>query len=310
LRRAGTLGANRLEQEGGTERLVTERGLRRIAITPAVRDPRALIAYMDDARIDVAAVSAAPPLLHYELDGATGREVAQALNRGLAELVRAFPDRFALFATVPLQDPAAAVAELDRIAGAAAGVEIGTNVNGANLDDPGVFPFFRRAEELGLVIFVHPHHVLGSERLEQYYLFNLLGNPMETGVAIASLVFGGVLERLPRLRVLFCHGGGVLPFVRGRWRHGYAVRPEPAAAVPRPPDEYLGRLYFDSIVHDAAALRFLVETVSSERVVLGSDYPFEMGDRRPVDAIESLPGLSARDRAKICGENALRLLGR
>jgi aminocarboxymuconate-semialdehyde decarboxylase len=190
-----------------------------------------------------------------------------------------------------------------------AGVQIGSHVNAWNLDQPELFPVFARAEELGAAVFVHPWDMLCPERMTRYWLPWLVGMPTETALAICSMIFGGVLERLPRLRVAFAHGGGSFPGTLGRIEHGFHVRPD-LVAVDNDvhPREYVRRIYFDSLVHDAAALRFLLEQVGVERVALGTDYPFPLGEARPGELIESMPDLGAAERERLLAGTALEFL--
>jgi aminocarboxymuconate-semialdehyde decarboxylase len=189
------------------------------------------------------------------------------------------------------------------------GVEIGTNVNGRNLDDPEFLPFFERAAALNAFIFVHPVNTAGRDRMGRYYLTNLIGNPVDSGVAIASMIFGGVFERCPDLHCCFAHGGGIAPYILGRWEHGYRVRPEAADAVPKPPSAYFKQIYCDSLAHSHAAVRYLVDLLGPEHVVLGCDYPYDMGDEDPVGSIESNPLLNDSEKQAILEENVPRLLG-
>ncbi|HEU5422001.1 MAG TPA: amidohydrolase family protein, partial [Nitrolancea sp.] len=220
----------------------------------------------------------------YELPPDEGIQWSQLLNQGIAEAAAAYPEEFVGFATVPLQDGVAAAAELER--GAALGlrgVEILSSVNGVGLDDPSLEPFWETAAWLAMPILIHPSYVAGTERLGPYYLRNLLGNPTETANAGARLIFGGVLERHPTLKVILAHGGGSLPQIIGRLQHGAEVRAECRHA--RSPREQLGNLYFDTIVFDPLILRHLVELAGAERVVLGTDYPFDMGETRPLEFV-------------------------
>jgi aminocarboxymuconate-semialdehyde decarboxylase len=169
-------------------------------------------------------------------------------------------------------------------------------------------PFFSRAAQLGAVIFMHPLAVLGLDRLRHWYLSNLIGNPTDTAVAVASLIFGGVLDELPDLKIVCAHGGGTTACLCGRWDHGWRVRPE-TRALPKAPSEYLRRLYYDTLTHSGATLNLLLEVIGADRLVLGSDFPYDMGNPNAVDAIETHPRLSANERTQILGENARRLLG-
>jgi len=210
----------------------------------------------------------------------------------MAAAVRAHPDRFIGGAAVTIADPALAADELTDAVWRLdlRTVIIPTNVNGKNLDEPEFFPFFTRAAELDIPVFIHPNpfHALGWERLERYYLHNVVGMTADTTVAIASLIFGGVLERLPRLKLLFPHGGGAFTSLRGRMDHAYEVKPEARTHTPKPPSAYFDRLYFDTLTHDPAVLQHLVETAAPGHVMLGSDFPSPMGTRHPREALTQL----------------------
>jgi aminocarboxymuconate-semialdehyde decarboxylase len=264
--------------------------------------------------IDVQVLSVPPPIaFFYGLEPARSLDLCQIVNDGLARTVSADPDHFIALCTVPLQTPNEATVELERAVRELGlrGVEIGTNVAGRDLDDPALRPFYAKAQELDVPIFIHSTNAgaLGGKRLERYHLANLIGNPTEDALAAASLIFGGVLRDFPRLGVLLAHGGGSCPFLRGRWEHGWHVRPEAKRHIQRPPSEYFGRLHFDSLTHGGPALQYLVETVGVERVMLGTDYPYDMGEQAPVRAISALPNLSDGDRRLILGGNAARLFG-
>jgi aminocarboxymuconate-semialdehyde decarboxylase len=267
---------------------------------------------MDRMRVDRQAVSVAPPQFYYWADPALGRRLARMQNDHLAELVGKYPDRFSGLATVPLQDVDAAVAELDFAVAelGLSGVEICTNVNGLDLDDRRFRPFFARAAELGVVVLIHPHGFTSGERLMDYYLTNVIGNPLESTIALSRLIHGGVFEELPGLRVCVVHGGGFLPFYASRMDHAWRHRPEGRHHIPdRPPSSYLRGIWVDCLVYDPAHLAFLVAQMGADRVVVGTDYPYDMGDDDPVGLVEATPGLSEEDRARILGANAAGLLG-
>jgi aminocarboxymuconate-semialdehyde decarboxylase len=189
------------------------------------------------------------------------------------------------------------------------GAQIGAHINGRNLDDPALAPLWAAANELGAFIMVHPTPVAGASRLKSYYLTNLIGNPLDTTIAGAALTFGGVIERYPRINFLMVHGGGFLPYQRGRFSHGWQVRPEPRMILTSPPEASLSRLYFDTIVHAQAALEFLVSSCGAARVLLGSDYPFDMGTPQCVRQVQALR-ISEADKARILSGGAKGLLGR
>jgi aminocarboxymuconate-semialdehyde decarboxylase len=237
--------------------------------------------------------------------------VSRSINVGFADMAAEASGRHVLFATVPMQDSTLARRELDFAVEnlAARGMAIASNIEGRNLDDPEFLPIFRHAADLGLPIFIHPSNVLGHDRLTSYYLENLIGNPVDTAAAVASLIFGGVLDLCPDLRFILCHGGGVVPALMGRWAHGYRVRPEPRANINLSPETYLSRFYYDTITHDPVTLRALIDAVSDANVVLGSDYPFDMGDPDPVGTLRSVKDLSDTSFHRIAGGNAAALLG-
>ena len=258
---------------------------------------------MDERGTDVQLVSCPPWMQNLE-PGACRR-----LNDATAEAI-AGSDRFFALATVPMQEPEAAAAELERCVRELGfrGVEILTNVHGENLHQARFAPFYRKMAELDVAAFVHPQNVLGAERLGQFFLTNLIGNPTETAVAAACLIFGGVLAEMPGLRFVLAHGGGTCPVLRGRWEHAWRQRLV-ETAIARPPSEYFRLLYFDSLTHSVPALNYLVETAGPERVMLGSDYPFGMGDYTPAVSVAALPHLSDAERDAIYSENAVRVFG-
>jgi len=266
---------------------------------------------MDRRQVDVQAVCPAPFLTNYHLDPKEALESSRQVNDEIASMVSARPQRFVGLATVPLQDPKASVKELERAMALPGfkGVEICTNVDGRNLDDPSLEPFYRAAEESSAFVFVHPHSPAASKRTARYYLGNLIGNPLDTTIAIASLIFGGVLDRHPDLKLCFAHGGGYACFGIGRFDHGFGVRPEPRQVLKKLPSSYLKGLYYDCITHSPEALRYLVQTVGIDRVLLGTDYPFDMGYASPVEWVNSLAGFSQEEKEMILGENAGKLLG-
>jgi aminocarboxymuconate-semialdehyde decarboxylase len=264
---------------------------------------------MDRAGVEVHALSLTTPMVYWA-DAPLGRRLAVAVNDAMAAAHTAYPGRFVGCATLPMQDPAAALAELDRAArlpGIRA-VYLGTNVNGRELSDPAFGPVFARCEALRLPVLLHPLNVIGADRLRAFYLGNLLGNPFDTAVAAAHLVFGGVLDRCPKLQVCLPHGGGALPYLAGRLRRGQRVRPEVRHAARRRFESYLRRFTYDTITHSAPALRFLVDTVGADRVALGSDYCFDMGYERPRDIVTNGLNLSRADQARILRDTGRRLL--
>ena len=280
-------------------------------VTDQSWSPTRRIEDMDRLGIDRQALSPPPVMFCYWAEPKAAQAFARMQNDNVAAVVARHPARFIGMATVPLQDPALAIEELrharERLGLAA--VEIGTCPGGRDFDDPALFPFFEACRDLGMAVFVHPANPLvGQERLAKYYFPLIVGNPLETALCISKLIYGAVLERLPDLRICFAHGGGAFPFTLGRLDYGWSVRAEGPAAVPKPPREYARLIYFDSLTHGPNNLRFLVQEFGAERVVMGSDYPFDMGAPDPV-AFVAAAGLDASARAAVEGDSAVRFLG-
>jgi aminocarboxymuconate-semialdehyde decarboxylase len=265
---------------------------------------------MAASKVDVQVLSVCPQTFVYAQPPALAAAFARIQNEQLAKQVKARPDRFLAIATLPMQAPKLAADELRhavRVLGLR-GMQIGSNVAGKNLDNPELEPVWATAAELDAFILLHPINVAGADRLSSYYLGNLIGNPLDTTIAAACLVFSGVLERYPALKICLAHGGGFVPYQAGRFLHGWQVREEPKKKLPKPPTDSLARFYFDTIVHSKEVLEFLVGNAGAERVLLGSDYPFDMG---MPDGVLQVRGLSlpAADQAAILGGRALALLG-
>jgi aminocarboxymuconate-semialdehyde decarboxylase len=276
-------------------------------------DPKRRLEECGQYGVDVQVLSTVPVMFSYWAKPRDTLDLARLLNDHLAEVVRAHPRRFAGLGTLPLQEPDLAVPELERCVRdlGLSGVQIGTHVNGKNLDHSDMFPVFAAAERLGAAVFVHPWDMLAKERMEKYWLRWLVGMPAETALAICSIIFGGVLERLPRLRIAFAHGGGSFPGTIGRIDHGFHARPD-LCAVDNPvsPRNNLGRFYLDSLVHDADALRTLMRLVGPERIALGTDYPFPLGETEPGRLIESMTDLSPEVCERMMSGTALKFLGK
>lgn len=267
------------------------------------------IAEMDEQGVRVQALSLTQPMVYWA-DGALGLRLSQAFNDALVTAHEAHPERLIGFAILPMQDPDLAVAELERVAKLPGikGVYLATRILDRELSDPAFFPVYERIEAFGLPVFLHPLEVIGAERLAPYFLANLLGNPFDTAVAAAHLIFGGVLDRFPDLEICLPHAGGAFPYLVGRLNHGWKVRQE-CRHLAHGPETYLGRFYYDTISHSAEALEYLITRVGAERVMVGSDYCFDMGYEQPVRVVTEHPRLSEPEKALILGGNARQLLG-
>jgi len=276
-------------------------------------DPGRRIVECNAAGVGIQVLSTVPVMFSYWAKPEHGLDLSRFLNDHLASVVKGHPRRFMGLGTVPLQDVKLAVGELERCMRelGLAGVQIGSHVNGTNLGDAALFPFFEAAAELGAAVFVHPWDMLGGARMEKYWLPWLVGMPAEVALAISTLIFSGTLERLPQLRIAFAHGGGAFPGTLGRLQHGFDARPDLVAVDNKvPPRDYLGRFWVDSLVHDADTLRFIVKLFGPEKVALGSDYPFPLGEDCPGSLIESLTELERSTRERLLWRNALDWLGR
>ena len=275
-------------------------------------DPAVRLRECDAAQVGVQVLSTVPVMFSYQAKPRDALQIAQFLNDHLHSLCAAHPSRFLGLGTVPLQDPELAARELERCVKelGLCGVQIGTHAGAWNLDAPELFPFFARAAELSASIFVHPWDMLAPERMQKYWLPWLVGMPAECALAIASVIFSGLLEKLPALRLCFAHGGGAFPGTLGRIQHGWEARPDLCAVDnPHPPEKYARRLWVDSLVHDPRALRLLLEVFGADRIALGTDYPFPLGELKPGALIESLE-LDTNIQSSLFVSSALAWLGR
>jgi aminocarboxymuconate-semialdehyde decarboxylase len=267
---------------------------------------------MDRMGIDIQAVSPAPQQTYYWTDPGEGAQLARQVNERIAEIVARWPDRFVGLGTVPLQDADLAVTELSHCVKTLGlrGVEINPSVNGMDLTDGrlGLEKFFARAQELDVLIFMHPIGFTQGERLLDHYFNNVIGNPLETTVAASHLIFDGVMERYPKLKIVLPHAGGYLAHYWARMDHAWRARPDCRTVLKRKPTESLEKFYFDTITFDRTMLRQLVARYGADHVLLGTDYPYDMGMEHPVDFIEGVEGLSRIQKTQIEGGNAARLL--
>jgi aminocarboxymuconate-semialdehyde decarboxylase len=299
----------RVEDQGETRRVVHDQGYA-YPLFEEFTNTHAKLQAMERKGIDVSVLSPPPPLFYYWADAETGADIARLVNDGIAELVATNPGRFRGMATVPLQDTRAAVDELERAVSVHGfrAVEVGTSVEGQQLTNETFRPFLERASELGILVFAHPYYVGAKQGLEDYYLTNLLGNPYDSTVMIANLMFSGLLDELQELKLCVAHAGGFVPYQIGRLEHGHRVRPEVRAHTNTPPTELLHRLFFDTITFNPLALRYLVDLVGGDRIVLGTDAPFDMGDEDPLQTVGAIPGLKPEERKAILAGTAGRLL--
>jgi aminocarboxymuconate-semialdehyde decarboxylase len=266
---------------------------------------------MDAAGVDVHVLSATPQTYLYGLEPALGVVTSAIQNDQMAKHIAAHPTRFMGIATLPMQAPDKAADELKRAMTKLGlrGAMFASNILGKNLDDPSFEPLWATAAELDAFMVVHPGNVAGADRLRSYYLGNLIGNPLDTTIAGACLIFGGVLERHPKLNFIMSHGGGFIPYQGGRWVHGWEVRPEPKVHVKHSPAPYLDRFLYDTILHAQAPLEFLISSVGANRVFLGSDYPYDMGTGECVRQVRAA-NISAADRDIILGGHAAKILSK
>ncbi len=280
-------------------------------ITEPMTVARRRLADMDAMGIDVQVISPSPGHYNYALEPDIGREAARMVNDDMAALAASDSKRFVALGTVPLQHTGLAIEEMRRCVGELGmrGIEINTNVNGAELADPARDAFFAAAEELGVLLYLHPMTFWLGPRFGPHYLSNTIGNPLDTTLALSHLIFEGVLERHAGLKICVAHGGGYLPMYSGRLDHAWRARPDSRGQIPHPPSEYLRRLYFDTVVYDPANVAELVRRFGSERIVLGTDYPFDMAEADPLGLLARVAGLDDAARARIAGGNAAALLG-
>jgi aminocarboxymuconate-semialdehyde decarboxylase len=307
---AGSCGVRLVDDQPGPPRIAVG-DQRPGPVRADLLDTTTRLAAMDRAGVQAQLLSGWIALTGYELPAEQGVRWTRLFNEALAATVRTAPDRFHGLCTVPLQSGPEAAEELRYAVQqlGMVGAQIATTVAGRELDDPSFDPFWRAAEELRAIVVIHPDQVLPGRPEPRYVLSNFVGNAAETTIAASHLIFGGVLERYPDLRVCLVHGGGYAPYQAGRLDHGYEAEPRLVdKRLSRLPSAYLRSMYFDTVTHSPAVLRFLVDFVGAEQVVLGSDYPFEMGEADPVGSLTRVPGLSEREQELIRAGNMRRLL--
>jgi aminocarboxymuconate-semialdehyde decarboxylase len=277
-------------------------------LTEKYRNPEKRIADMETMGIDMAILSITPPQFFYNLEGNLAIDVSRNQNEQIAAIVRKYPKKFAGMATVPLQNPEAAVAELERaiLDLKLKGVHVASNIRGKYLGDPSFLPFFEKVTALDVPVFIHPTNVVGTERMKDFYFPNLIGNPLDTTITGGHLIFSGIFDRLPNLKIILAHAGGLLPYNIDRWGHGFKVRPECQEFLKKSPVEYIKKFYYDTISHGPEPLQYLLSRVGADRVVVGTDYPADMGDVTPVKSVNAVK-LAAKGREKIFSKNVISL---
>lgn len=278
-------------------------------LSVAMADLADRIAVLDTQGISKQLVAPPPPQCYYQSPIEHALKGSQMVNDGMAEWVAGAPDRFAGLGTVPLQDPEASATELERLMGLGLkGVMLLTNVDGEEIGADRFEPFWRKAEELGAFVMIHPNGFTEGARFHEYYFSNVVGNPLETTTALHYLIFNGVLERMPDLKIFAVHGGGFLPSYSGRIDHAWGARKDCRGRLKNPPTESLRRVFFDSVVFTHHQLEYLVNLYGADRILMGSDYPFDMADYDPVEHIAT-SALSDEEKAMVAGGNAVRILG-
>ncbi len=308
IKNSGTLCESRYEDRPGVGIFVHTPERPYGPIKAPFHDVELRLPYMDALGITHQVLVSPPFVFYYWNETSEARAIMRLQNDGVAEASRHSSGRIMGFGTVMLQQVKESIAEAERIKKIGlVGIEIGSNVRGMGLDDPQFLPFFEAVESLGLPLLIHPHNVTGKEHMEDYHLRNLVGFPLDTTLAAAKLIFSGVLDRFPKLRICLGQAGGFLPYIIGRLDAGYDARPECRRNISRPPSEYIRRFYYDTIIHSPHSSAFLIDTVGADRVMLGSDYPFDMNAVSPVDDLER-QSLTPAQRKSIYSDTAREFL--
>lgn len=274
-------------------------------------DIDAKIAAMDSMRIDISAISVAPPAYFYALPPEAGLAASRLSNDGIAQMVAKYPARLRGMATLPMQDPDAAITELERVVKEHKfkAVEMGTSIEGEQLAHSKFRPLLKTIEQLGCFIFTHPYACTAKGGMDSYELSNTIGYPLDSTLMVAHLMASGALDDLKTLRIVIPHGGGYVPYQIGRFDRAHKHRPAASVDSKSAPYDLFKRFYFDALTHDPRSTRHLITMAGADHVVIGTDNPFNMGYEKPIDALDATPGLTAAEKAQICGGNALKLLG-
>lgn len=299
------------EPASDTKKMMRDDGVFFRRVSRNCWDPEAIIADMDKHSVDMMVLCTIPVLFNYWAKPEDTLDWSRFLNDHLLQVQSKYPDRFIGLGTLPMQDTGLAILELERIAALGLpGIEIGSNIDGVNLDDECLFPIYEAAESLDMCIFVHPWNMMGEKEMQKYWLPWLVGMPAEESRAICNFIFGGIFDRFPKLRVMFAHGGGSFPITLGRISHGYHCRPDLVNLNDvKDPRDYVGRFWVDGITHDSDALKYIINTFGIEKIAYGTDYPFPLGDLEHGKFIENDASLSKFQKDKLMHENILDFLG-
>ena len=299
------------EPQSDTKKMMRDDGVFFRRVSRNCWDPKAIIADMDKHQVDMMVLCTIPVLFNYWAKPGDTLDWSMFLNNHLLQVQNQYPDRFIGLGTIPMQDTGLAIFELERIAALGLpGIEIGSNIDGVNLDDESLFPIYEAAEALDMCIFVHPWNMMGEKEMQKYWLPWLVGMPAEESRAICNFIFGGIFDRFPKLRVMFAHGGGSFPFTLGRISHGYKCRPDLVNLNDvKDPREYMGKFWVDGITHDSEALKYIINTFGIEKITYGTDYPFPLGDLQHGKFIEQDRTLSDIQKERLMLKNIIEFLG-